>query len=143
MEESNIEAEQLIFKESCHSVAEAAIALGVSEDEIVKNICLIDDKENLILVIVKGEDRVSTSRVAKALNVESVRVATAEEILDKTGYVCGGVPSFGFEATYIIDSRVMEKELVYTGGGSEKALAKMSTKNLQKANDGIILRVRR
>jgi prolyl-tRNA editing enzyme YbaK/EbsC (Cys-tRNA(Pro) deacylase) len=143
IEQSNIEAEQLIFQESCHSVAEAALALGVPEDEIVKNICLIDVKDNLILVTVKGEDRVSTSRVAKVLNVDGVRVATEEEIRDKTGYLCGGVPSFGFEATYIIDPRVMEKEFVYTGGGSENALLKISTRDLQGASNGMVLRVRR
>lgn len=143
IEQNTIEAKQLLFEESCHSVAEAAFALGVLEDEIIKNICLIGDREQLILAIVKGEDRVSTSRVRKALNIENLRVATAEEILEKTGYLCGGVPSFGFEATYLIDTKVMEKEEVYTGGGSENAMVKMSTKELQRANQGMVLRVRR
>lgn len=143
IEQNNIEAEQLLFQESCHSVAEAASALGVDKDEIVKNICLIGDREELILVIVKGEDRVSTSRVAKSFNMERPRVATEEEILEKTGYLCGGVPSFGFEATYIIDSKVMEREEVYTGGGSENAMVRISTKELQRANQGKVLRIRR
>ena len=143
MIQSNIEAEQLIFQETCHSVAEAAITLGVSEDEIIKNICLIGEGGQLILVIVKGEDHVSISRVAKVLNIEKPRVATEEEVFEKTGYLCGGVPSFGFEAIYIIDPKVMEKEEVYTGGGSENAMVKMTTKELQRANQGMVLRVRR
>lgn len=143
IEENKIEAKQLFFAESCHTVTEAANALGVSEDEIVKNICLIGEKDQLILVVVKGEDRVSTTRVGKALGIETPRVASPDEILNKTGYLCGGVPSFGFKATYIIDPRVMEKEVIYTGGGSENAMAKMTTKELQKANNGTVVRVRR
>lgn len=143
IQDYSIEAEQLFFEESCHTVAEAAKALSVSEDEIVKNICLLDKDSQLILVIVKGEDRVSTSRVGKALGIDTPRVANEDEILERTGYLCGGVPSFGFEATFIIDSKVMEKEVVYTGGGSENAMAKMTTKELQRANKGIVTRIRR
>lgn len=142
IEENSIEAELLFFKDSCHTVTEAASALGVGEDEIVKNICLID-KNQLILVVVKGEDRVSTTRVGKALGIETPRIASEEEVLNKTGYLCGGVPSFGFDAIFIIDPKVMEKEVIFTGGGSENAMAKMTTKELQKANNGKVVRVRR
>lgn len=143
IEEHHIEAELLFFKETCHTVADAAKALGVQEDEIVKNICLLDDTGRLILVVVKGEDRVSTTRVGRVLGIPTPRIATEEEVLHKTGFLCGGVPSFGFDAEFIIDTRVMEKEVIYTGGGSENAMARMSTKALQNANNGMIVRVRR
>lgn len=143
IEVNKVKAQQLFFNESCHTVAEAANALRVAEDEIVKNICLMNEENQLILVVVKGEDRVSTSRVGKVLGIETPRVATPDEILNKTGYLCGGVPSFGFKATYIIDSKVMDKEVIYTGGGSENAMARITTKELQKANNGMVVRVRR
>ena len=47
---------------------------------------------------------------------------TPDEMLAKTGYPCGGTPSFGFAATFLIDPRVMRKDEVYTGGGSETTL---------------------
>ena len=64
---------------------EAAEAAGVSPEDLVKNICLIDSHDNLIVAIVKGEDRVSTSRVGKALQIEKPRTAGENEILEKTG----------------------------------------------------------
>lgn len=91
----------------------------------------------------KGENRVSTSRLAKALNTKRPRIATPEEILAKTGYPCGGIPSFGFQATFLIDLRVMEKEIVYTSGGCEKSLIKISPLEIQKVNEGQITRVRK
>ena len=141
--ENSIQAEQLVFNESCHSVEEAANVVGTSPDDFVKNICMIDNDDNLIVAIVKGEHRASTSRVGKALNIDAPRTANESEIIEKTGFPCGGVPSFGYKATFIIDPKVMEKEFVYTGGGSPYSLVKIATKELQKINSGLILRIRK
>ncbi|MGE5604900.1 MAG: aminoacyl-tRNA deacylase [Bacteroidota bacterium] len=136
-----IQAELLSFNQSCHSVAEAAQAVGTSPENLVKNICLIDGDAQLIVAIVKGEDRVDPGQVGIALEIEVPRVATPAEILEKTGFPCGGVPSFGYPACFLIDPRVMEKETVYTGGGSPNALVKIATVELVKANQGQIVKI--
>ena len=143
LKDNNIKAEHITFNSSCHSVEEAAKTANADIDNFVKNICMIDSDKNLIIAIIKGEDRASTSRVEKALNIETLRIATPNEILQKTGYPCGGTPSFGYNAKFLIDPKVMEKEFIYTGGGSENSLVKISTKELQKANNGDIVRVRK
>lgn len=71
------------------------------------------------------------------------RTATENEILEKTGYPCGGVPSFGYKATFIIDPKVMEKEFVYTGGGSEYSLVRITSRELKEINNGLVFRVRK
>lgn len=138
-----IDAELLHFNQSCHSVAEAAQAVGATPDNLVKNICLINAEANLIMAIVKGEDRVDPGQVGIALEIKAPRIATPAEILEKTGYPCGGVPSFGYSARFLIDPKVMEKEIVYTGGGSPNALIKIATLELVKANQGQIVRIRK
>lgn len=140
---NNIQGQHLCFDQSCHSVEDAAKATNASPHDFVKNICMIDNDGNLIVAIVKGEDRASTSRVKKALKIERPRTATPDEILEKTGYPCGGTPSFGYHARFLIDPKVMEMDTVYSGGGSENSLVKISTKELQKSNQGEIIRVRR
>jgi len=142
IQEQSIQAEHLSLDQPCHSVAEAARAVNASPEELVKNICLLDSDGQLITAIVKGEDRVSVSRIAKTLQREGLRLATPEEILEQTGYPCGGTPSFGYLATFLIDSKVMERELVFTGGGSETSLVKIQTEELVRANQGTILRIR-
>ena len=97
---------------------------------------MTDAQGRVIVAIVKGEERASTSRVAKALQTERVRAMTPDEMLTKTGYPCGGTPSFGFAATFLIDPRVMQKDKVYTGGGSETALVRVSPQALLRANGG-------
>ena len=142
IQEQDIQAEHLSLGQPCHSVAEAARAVNVSPEELVKNICLLDGEGQLITAIVKGEDRVSVSRIARALQREGLRMARPDEILEKTGYPCGGTPSFGYQALFLIDPRVMERELVYTGGGSETSLVKIQTGELVRANKGTLLRIR-
>jgi Cys-tRNA(Pro)/Cys-tRNA(Cys) deacylase len=143
IKEHDIQAEHLSFEQSCRSVAEAAQAVNASPEDLVKNICLVDTYGQPIIAIVKGEDRVSTSRIAQVLNMDSPRMATAEEILEKTGYPCGGTPSFGYQATFLIDPRVMEKEVVFTGGGSETSLVKIGPQELVRANQGTVVRIRK
>jgi Cys-tRNA(Pro)/Cys-tRNA(Cys) deacylase len=143
IKDNGIQCEHLVFEQSCHSVEEAAKAANADEKDFVKNICMVDSKGNLIVAIVKGEDRASTSRIEKALDINRPRIATPKEILEKSGYPCGGVPSFGFQARFLIDPKVMEKEIAYTSGGSENSLVRISTKGMRKANGGEIVRIRK
>jgi Cys-tRNA(Pro)/Cys-tRNA(Cys) deacylase len=143
MRDNTVAGEHLTFDQSCHSVEEAARAVNASPDDFVKSMCMVDQDKNLIVAIVLGEHRASTSRVAKVLGTERPRIAAPEEVLEKTGYPVGGVPPFGFEATFLIDPKVMEKDVVYGGGGSETSLTRISPRELQRANNGQIARVRK
>jgi len=140
-----IKTEHFSFETSCHSVEveEAARTVNASAEDLVKNVCLVDKEGNLIVAIVKGEDRASTKKIGKALGIERPRTANPQEILEKTGFICGGVPSFGYLATFLIDPKVMEKEMVYSGGGSKKSLIKISPQELLKANQGQVIKIRK
>ena len=142
IKEHEIDAELLTFNQSTHSVAEAATAVGAEPEDFVKSICMIGPDDQLIVAIVKGEHRASTSRVAKALKIERPNVAEPSQMLEKSGYPAGGTPAFGYEAVFLIDPKVMEKEKVYSGGGSEQALTLMSPEEMQRANGALIARVR-
>jgi len=141
--EKAIKAEHLSFDRSCHSVAEAALTVGAEPEDFVKSICMVDQEGRAIVAIVKGEDRASTSRVAKALGIERPRVASRDEILGLTGFPVGGTPGFGFDAVFLVDPKVLEKDTVYLGGGSDMALVRMGTSELVRANGGRVARVRR
>jgi len=141
--EHRVQAEVLSFQQSCHSVAEAAQAANAAPDDFIKSICMVDQQGNLVVAIVKGEDRVSLSQVAQALNIPTPRLATAEEMLERTGYPCGGTPPFGFAATFLIDPKVLEKETVYAGGGSENVLLRISPQEIRRVNGGRVVRVRK
>jgi Cys-tRNA(Pro)/Cys-tRNA(Cys) deacylase len=138
-----LNVEHLAFETSCHSVAEAADAAKARPDEFVKSICLVAPSGRLAVAVVKGEDRVSASRVAEVLGEASFRLATPEEMLARTGFPAGGTPPFGFDATWLVDERVMERTVVYAGGGSDRALVRAAPEEILRANGGRVARVRR
>src|SRR5690554_5605130 len=148
-----IQGEHLHFTTSCHTAEAAAQTAGITKEKLVKNICLLGADGKLIVGIVKGEDRISRKRVAKYLTSTTgivhetlPRIATAEEVLEKTGYPCGGVPSFGFSALFLIDPKVTAEKTIYTGGGSEFSLVKMAPAELARFHEedrsGLIVRIR-
>jgi len=138
------QVEHLTFDQSTHSVAEAVAVLGVTAQDLVKNICLITPDDRLVVAIVRGEDRVSPALVAEALGLEGKpRLASAEEILARTGYPMGGTPSFGFDALFVMDEHAFEKPVVYTGGGSPSALARANPYELLRANRGLTAAIRK
>jgi prolyl-tRNA editing enzyme YbaK/EbsC (Cys-tRNA(Pro) deacylase) len=143
IKEHEIDAELLTFDQSTHSVADAAAAVGAEPEDFVKSIAMIGPDDQLIVAIVKGEHRASTSRVSKALGIERPRVAEPDEVLAKSGYPVGGTPAFGYDATFLIDPKVLEKDKVYSGGGSEEALTLMNPEEMQRVNGALIARVRK
>jgi len=141
--DNGIDAEVLSYKQSTHSVAEAAAAVGADPEDFVKSICMVTMGGKLVVVIVKGEHRAATSRVGKALGIPRPRIANSEEILELTGYPVGGTPAFGYDATFLMDPKVLEKEIVYSGGGSGNALTYMSTEEMRRVNGAQVARVRK
>jgi Cys-tRNA(Pro)/Cys-tRNA(Cys) deacylase len=141
--EHGIDARHMSFNQSTHSVEEATRAVGAEPEDFVKSICMVTGDSSLVVAIVKGEDRASTSRVSKALGIKDVRIAKPDEVLEKTGYPVGGTPAFGYTATFLMDPRVMEMERVYSGGGSDTSRIYMSTVEMLKANNGKVVRARK
>lgn len=139
-----IQAEHRHFPQSCHSVADAAAAVGAPVDDFVKNVGLSDSSGALVICIVKGEDKADLEAAARIAGTGKLKRATPELMLDKTGYPVGGTPSFGYDqsVTVLVDERVMERPFVWTGGGSPQALVKVAPSELLKANGGRICRVR-
>ena len=141
LKQNNSSAEILTFDTSCHSVKEAADNLKVDPANLIKSICMIDSNDSLIVAIVRGNDRASSKRISKALSLEKLRVATPEEMLEKTGYPCGGTPPLGYQATFLIDTKVMENNVVYGGGGAEFFLVRIQTNELKKLNNAQIIKI--
>ena len=130
----------LRFSRSCHSVVEAAEAVGAQPEDFVKNLCLVAPDGRLFVAILKGEHRLDLKKV-EALAGTKLKMATAEQILEKTGFPVGGTPSFGYAAMFFVDARVLEKPFVYSGGGSVQALCKVAPSVLLKANGGSVVRL--
>jgi len=119
------------------TVPEAAAAVGVRPDQVLKSLVLFVDGEPC-LVIAAGPDRLSYPRMAAAFGTSRrrVRMASADEALSLTGYVVGAMPPFGHRRalpTWVDRDRVPPGRLVVAGGGARDALLELQTDDLLRA----------
>ena len=103
------------------TVREAARAVGVGEDKIIKT----------IVVNCGGEFRAYILRGTKRLDVKSLgcRLATPEEVLSVTGYPVGGVPPV-LGIPVFIDEELLSEDHVYGGGGDDHSLLRFRPRDL-------------
>jgi prolyl-tRNA editing enzyme YbaK/EbsC (Cys-tRNA(Pro) deacylase) len=103
------------------TVREAARAVGVGEDKIIKT----------IVVNCGGEFRAYILRGTKRLDVKSLgcRLATPEEVLSVTGYPVGGVPPV-LGVPVFIDGELLSEDYVYGGGGDDHSLLRFRPRDL-------------
>ena len=141
LQEHKSTAEQLTFPTSCHSVAEAAVAAKASPEDFIKSIVFIAESE-AVIAIVRGVHKADPQKVREYLGKEA-RIARPEEVLEKTGYPIGGVPPVGTGVKTLIDPEVMKQEAVIGGGGSDKALLKITTEEIQRLAEGEIVKISR
>lgn len=123
---------QQYFYEYDVSTTEACTKLGIMLDGIVKTIIMFNERQEMFALVLRGDQRIDRKPLRQKYNCKNFRLATAEEILSRTGYPLGGVPPFGFAAEWLIDEEVMkeaDKEF-FAGGGSTFALVKLTSKEM-------------
>lgn len=120
------------------TVADAAEALGVSPERIVKSLVFIAD-DTPYLVIAAGEARVSQKRLRDVLGVSrrKLRMASPEEALEISGFEVGAMPPFGHRQplptlldTLTVPTEHPNETIVYAGGGSKAAMVELSVATL-------------
>lgn len=118
------------------TVGAAAKAVGADPDSIIKSILfLVDDRP--VLAITSGIARVDRRAIAALYQVgrKRVKLASPEAVLKISGYEVGAMPPFGHREPLatLLDSRVLEKRLVYGGGGAEDNLLRLAPADIQTA----------
>lgn len=115
------------------TVGDAARALGVEPDRVIKSLVFLSGDQP-ILVINNGLARVDRRKLAAYLgmNRKRVKFATPEQALQITGYVVGSMPPFGHRhpLTTLVDAATAGLDTVYGGGGGIDAMMRLSSSEL-------------
>lgn len=133
LSENQIKSEILHLDVPTPTVQTAAEAVGAQVDQIVKTLLFfINDVP--VVAIACGIEPVDRRPIAALYEVgkKRVKLATAGQVLDITGYPAGAVPPFGHRhpSRTLLDPRVLEHESVYAGGGEENALVNLSPQSI-------------
>jgi prolyl-tRNA editing enzyme YbaK/EbsC (Cys-tRNA(Pro) deacylase) len=128
-----------LFERSVGHSGAAAAEACVSMDRVVKTVLLRDSQGRLYAAIVRGHQRVRTRSIKQGFGVRDVSLVPGALVREACGYPAGGVPPFGFDATFILDAGFLADEVVLAGGGSVNALIEVRIADIQAATRAITL----
>ena len=144
IDQNQIEAKILPMEEDTPTVPDAARALGVEEEQIIKSLVFLVDGQPT-LVIANGTHKVDNRLVARHLGVgrKRVKMAHPEQALEVTGYVVGAMPPFGHQTRLptIIDPDVVTHSVIFGGGGEINAMLRLTSSELLRVTGAEIASV--
>ena len=132
----------IIYTNKCHTVLEASKSAGEDIENFVKNICLLDEQKNLIVAILLAKNRANLKKISAIVNAKKLNMVPFTEVERYTSYPAGGVPSFGFDAKFLVDKDVLNRSFIITGGGDEYSLIKIATKEIVKLNSATVCEIK-
>ncbi|MCB0209062.1 MAG: YbaK/EbsC family protein [Anaerolineae bacterium] len=139
-----IEATILIMAEHTPTVPDAARALQVEPEQIIKSLVFIVNDEP-ILIINNGTAKIDQRKIAARLEVgrKKVKFASPEQALEITGYIVGSMPPFGHRQTLrtFIDPAITELDSIYGGGGDIDAMMRLTPAELLRVTTGEVIAV--
>jgi prolyl-tRNA editing enzyme YbaK/EbsC (Cys-tRNA(Pro) deacylase) len=146
IKENKVKAEQIFFTELVDHVENVLNTIkekDIDFNDIVKTVVFIDlDKKleygNGVMALVSASSRVDKDKLKKICK-SKIKISSPDEVLILTGYPAGGVPPFGFKGRFYLDKFLLNKDIVYAGGGSIRTLVKTSIKEILKSNKAEIV----
>jgi len=105
------------------SLAEAAVARGVSPADVIKTLVVRRDDDDFVFVLVPGDRTISWPKLRALLGVSRLSMPDAAVAKDATGYERGTITPFGSTKPWpvIADERTRGREI--TLGTGEHGLA--------------------
>jgi len=137
IDDQQIQATILPLSEHTLTVGDAARALAVNTDQIIKSLVFhIDGKP--LLVINNGLARVDRRKLAAHLGVgrKKVKFASPDTVFSLTGFVVGSMPPFGHKLQLhtLVDTAVTQMDIIYGGGGDVDAMMRLTSKELLRVS---------
>ncbi len=124
------------FEDGTATAIEAANALGCELGQIVKTLILLADGRPTA-VLVAGDRQADTAALARLLGVsrKRMKMATAEQVFELTGFRVGGVPPVGLPGEWdlIADDSLARFQQVWAAAGASDALFGTKTDELVAA----------
>jgi len=137
IDDQQIKATILPLSEHTLTVGDAARALAVDTDQIIKSLVFHVDGKPL-LVINNGLARVDRRKLAAHLDVgrKKVKFASPDTAFALTGFVVGSMPPFGHKQQLptLVDTAVTKLDIIYGGGGDIDAMMRLTPDELLRVS---------
>lgn len=131
LRDAHVEARVEEFSAGTPTAAAAAEATGAKLGQIVKSLVFLCDGRPVV-VLVPGDRRADTAKVARAAGCARVRTAGPREVAAATGFAAGGVAPFPLPAgaEVLVDRLLLAEDVVWIGAGSDRHMAALAPPDL-------------
>ena len=112
----------------------AAAELNVDEHMVIKTLVMEDDRGRPFLLLMHGDNEVSTKNLARVLGVKRVTPCDPDVAHRHTGYFVGGISPFGTRKTLKVymETSIMGLPKIFINAGKKGMLAEISPEDLEK-----------
>ena len=106
----------------------SARELGVDEHQIIKTLVMEDDQRKPLIVLMHGDQEVSTKELARRVGVKSITPCNPDIALKHTGYQVGGTSPFATRKTMPVymEETITTLPRIYINGGKRGFLVSMT-----------------
>lgn len=124
--------------------AHSSAALGVPEHQVIKTLVMEDERRRPLVVLMHGDEQVSTRALARFLGCKSITPCQPEVAHKHTGYLVGGTSPLGMRKAPPIyaERSIFELESVYLNGGKRGFLVCVQSQDLQRLLSPTLVEVR-
>jgi Cys-tRNA(Pro) deacylase len=131
LRERGVEARIEEFDAGTPTAEDAARAVGCKLNQIVKSLVFDCDGKPFV-VLVPGDRRADTRKVARAVGCRRAKVAGPDEVQRVTGFAPGSVAPFPLPKVerVLVDHQVLVHERVWIGAGSPRHMATLAPADL-------------
>jgi Cys-tRNA(Pro) deacylase len=114
--------------------AVAARMLGVDEHQVIKTLVMEDEQGQPLLVLMHGDQSVSTKNLSRILGVKGIRPCDPAAAERHTGYLVGGTSPFGTrkKLRVYMEESIGNLTRIYINAGRRGLLAELSPADLQE-----------
>ena len=133
--ENNLPLEVTETDKITDTVANAAKAFGIEEDEIAKTMGFQFKNGECILILTKGTAKIDNQKFKGLFHEKAVMI---KDITEATSHEPGGLCPFGLKTPLKIylDETLKEFQIVYPAGRTPHSAVKISVELLEKITNG-------
>jgi|SRR5690625_67908 len=129
----NREQDIMEFDTTSATVQQAADTIGINPERIAKTLSFRGKEDKAILVVAAGDAKVDNKKFKQALGLKA-RMLSADEVVEQTGHVIGGVCPFGLtnDLDVYLDVSMKRFETVFPACGSINSAIELTLDELMK-----------
>jgi Cys-tRNA(Pro)/Cys-tRNA(Cys) deacylase len=139
LDELGIPYQVVMHVHKAKNVEEAAAERGVPIRQVVKTLLVRRPDNRHVLVLVRGDQRLSLKKLARVVGVKTLEMAPEADVPRITGYQIGAVAPLGLRRADVplyVDHSILEEQQVSISAGRHDAGLELASEDLVRAVGG-------